>query len=81
VTGRTSLGGTCVASVEAQIASVRDFLAGVSSGRKITRNFSGGAACVGFAGPPGQATRSGDRVMCFKKFSFKSGFVSGNIAR
>ena len=26
VTGRTSLGGTCVASVEAQIASVRDFL-------------------------------------------------------
>ncbi|HCR74537.1 MAG TPA: argininosuccinate lyase [Ruminococcus sp.] len=28
VTGRTSLGGTCVASVEAQIASVRDFLAG-----------------------------------------------------
>ena len=28
VTGRTSLGGTCVASVEAQIASVRSFLAG-----------------------------------------------------
>ena len=28
VTGRTSLGGTCAASVEAQIASVRDFLAG-----------------------------------------------------
>ena len=44
---------------------------GVSSGRKIMRNPSGGAACVGFAGPPGQATRSGDRVMCFKKFSFK----------
>ena len=44
---------------------------GVSSGRKIMRNPSGGAACVGFAGPPGQATRSGDRVMCFKKLSFK----------
>ena len=36
---------------------------GVSSGRKIMRNPSGGTACVGFAGPPGQATRSGDRVM------------------
>ena len=47
---------------------------GVSSGRKIMRNPSGGTACVGFAGPPGQATRSGDRVMCFKKFSFKSRF-------
>ena len=38
VTGRTSLGGTCVASVEAQIASVRDFLAGQTEAAKQARN-------------------------------------------
>ena len=38
VTGRTSLGGTCVASVEAQIASVRDFLAGQTEAAKQTKN-------------------------------------------
>ena len=38
VTGRTSLGGTCVASVEAQIASVRDFLAGQTEAAKQAKN-------------------------------------------
>ena len=38
VTGRTSLGGTCVASVEAQIASVRDFLAGQTEAAKQAEN-------------------------------------------
>ena len=38
VTGRTSLGGTCVASVEAQIASVRDFLAGQTEAVKQAKN-------------------------------------------
>ena len=38
VTGRTSLGGTCVASVEAQIASVRDFLAGQTETAKQAKN-------------------------------------------
>ena len=38
VTGRTSLGGTCVASVEAQIASVRDFLAGQTEAAKQVKN-------------------------------------------
>ena len=38
VTGRTSLGGTCVASVEAQIASVRDFLAGQTEAAKQEKN-------------------------------------------
>ena len=38
VTGRTSLGGTCVASVEAQTASVRDFLAGQTEAAKQAKN-------------------------------------------
>ena len=38
VTGRTSLGGTCVASVEAQTASVRDFLAGQTEAVKQAKN-------------------------------------------
>ena len=38
VTGRTSLGGTCVASVEAQIASGRDFLAGQTAAAKQAKN-------------------------------------------
>ena len=38
VTGRTSLGGTCVASVEAQPASVRDFLAGQTEAAKQAKN-------------------------------------------
>lgn len=38
VTGRTSLGGTCVASVEAQTASVRDFLAGQTEAAKQAEN-------------------------------------------
>ena len=38
VTGRTSLGGTCVASVEAQIASVRDVLAGQTEAAKQAKN-------------------------------------------
>ena len=38
VTGRTSLGGTCVASVEAQIASDRDFLAGQTEAVKQAKN-------------------------------------------
>ena len=38
VTGRTSLGGTCVASVEAQIASVSDFLAGQTEAAKQAEN-------------------------------------------
>ena len=38
VMGRTSLGGTCVASVEAQIASVRDFLAGQTEAAKQAKN-------------------------------------------
>lgn len=38
VTGRTSLGGTCVASAEAQIASARDFLAGQTEAAKQARN-------------------------------------------
>lgn len=38
VTGRTSLGGTCVASVEAQIAPVRDFLAGQTEAAKQAKN-------------------------------------------
>ena len=38
VTGRTSLGGTCVASVEAQIASVRDFLTGQTEAAKQAEN-------------------------------------------
>ena len=38
VTGRTSLGGTCVASVEAQIASGRDFLAGQTEAAKQAKN-------------------------------------------
>ena len=38
VTGRTSLGCTCVASVEAQIASVRDFLAGQTETAKQAKN-------------------------------------------
>ena len=38
VTGRTSLGGTCVASVEAQTASVRDFLAGQTEAAKQEKN-------------------------------------------
>ena len=38
VTGRTSLGGICVASVEAQIASVRDFLAGQTEAAKQAKN-------------------------------------------
>ena len=38
VTGRTSLGGTCVASVEAQTASVRDFLAGQKEAAKQAKN-------------------------------------------
>ena len=37
-TGRTSLGGTCVASVEAQTASVRDFLAGQTEAAKQAKN-------------------------------------------
>lgn len=38
VTGHTLLGGTCVASVEAQIASVRDFLAGQTEAAKQAEN-------------------------------------------